>query len=289
VVVESDLKVFLKKVPSADEIWIFSGSEDPSSKGRHQDWDSLLKQEFVQELEKFHQSGRGLAIFASGHPYVAEANALLDHLFQIKLTGALKGDLESIPSLNSSHLLLSGVERLYPGVSSSYPAMENLKPSGFTTIVDMDEHSLVFCKSPSGKEVAPPGRVVVDTNYSKLLVFSDDLRNYLSNIAVWLLSLDIRLRKNFPLTGSLLPEKDIEYIWQYQHGGWYNYDQSASDVVEREYQDYLKNPGKCDVRSVHSGHWNYMVNFLDMTQMNIQHHAHTTRSIRRVPKSQGVS
>jgi hypothetical protein len=80
----------------------------------------------------------------------------------------------------------------------------------------------------------------------------------------------------------------FQYVWQYLHGGWYNYDSVGSDVVEQAYQEYLANPGKCDVRSVHSGHWNYMVDFINLRQTNVQHHAHTSRPIRRVPVSQGV-
>jgi hypothetical protein len=52
--------------------------------------------------------------------------------------------------------------------------------------------------------------------------------------------------------------------------------------VEVNYQDYLKNPGHSDVRAVHSGQWNYMVDFRQMQQQNIQHENHTRRKIRRV-------
>lgn len=79
-----------------------------------------------------------------------------------------------------------------------------------------------------------------------------------------------------------------QYIWQYHHGGWYNYDAAASKIVEDHYKEFLENPGKNDVRSVHSGHWNYLVDFLNMKQTNIQHQDHTQRDIRRVPKNQSI-
>jgi len=43
-----------------------------------------------------------------------------------------------------------------------------------------------------------------------------------------------------------------------------------------------KNPGDFDVRSVHSGQYNYMVDFRQMTQMNVDLDAHTVRKIRRI-------
>jgi len=76
--------------------------------------------------------------------------------------------------------------------------------------------------------------------------------------------------------------EELKWVWQYQHNGWYNYDSTASDVVETVYQDYLKNPRQCDVRSVASGEWKYMVDFRALTQQNIQHENHTSRNIRRV-------
>jgi hypothetical protein len=44
------------------------------------------------------------------------------------------------------------------------------------------------------------------------------------------------------------------------------YDAIASDVVEKAYLDYKKNPGMCDVRAVKSGQWQYQVDFLNNKQ-----------------------
>lgn len=70
--------------------------------------------------------------------------------------------------------------------------------------------------------------------------------------------------------------------WQYYDGGWRDYDDEASRIVEEAYQDYLANPNMLDVRSVQSGMWNYQVDFLNMKQTNINHFAHTVRDIRRI-------
>lgn len=77
----------------------------------------------------------------------------------------------------------------------------------------------------------------------------------------------------------------FDHFWQYQHNGWKNYDGKASDVVEEVYQSYLVNRGGTDVRAVKSGEWEYLVDFQQMKQTNIQHAAHTVRDIRRVAAS----
>jgi len=74
-----------------------------------------------------------------------------------------------------------------------------------------------------------------------------------------------------------------KFKWQYMDGTWKDYQLNGSDVVEQAYQDYMKNPGKCDVRAVKSGQWSYQVDFLNLKQTNIQHESHTVRDIRRIP------
>jgi hypothetical protein len=85
-------------------------------------------------------------------------------------------------------------------------------------------------------------------------------------------------------------DNTLIWYWQYFHEGWCNYDPQASEVVEATYQEYLRNPGITDVRSVESGEWNYMVDFRQMTQQNVRHEAHTVRRIRRVqiPKKDAI-
>jgi WWE domain/linker histone H1 and H5 family len=73
----------------------------------------------------------------------------------------------------------------------------------------------------------------------------------------------------------------LVWFWQYYDNGWMNYHPDASTIVEAVYQDYLRNPGCTDVRSVTSGDWNYLVDFKLMQQQNIQHENHTIRKIRR--------
>jgi histone H2A len=75
------------------------------------------------------------------------------------------------------------------------------------------------------------------------------------------------------------------FKWQYLDGGWKEYDKAAAEAVEVQYQEYVANPAMCDVRSVKSGRWNYMVDFINMQQTNIEHENHTVRGIRRIDLS----
>ncbi len=81
-------------------------------------------------------------------------------------------------------------------------------------------------------------------------------------------------------------------VWQYylhapQDGkaiGWYDYDPSASEIVENVWHNFQDNP-TLGTRVVQSGMWMYQVDLAALTQTNVQHHAHTVRQIRRVPST----
>lgn len=111
---------------------------------------------------------------------------------------------------------------------------------------------------------------------------------------------------NQPLVGSLknfisndntsnnIKEKKV--IWQYYDNnnhnaivksldGWYDYDMKASEIVEEEWQKYIKNRAMCDVRAVKSGQFHYQVDFIGWNQQNLDHYAHTKRNIRRLDEN----
>jgi len=281
----TDIARFVEDLPNASEAWIISGSTDGSKGGEAQDWSSVSKDDFVKAVEEYHKSGRGLALFASAEPFLNEAGVILSSLFGINLTGSTDGKSDMKVKANP---IMSGVSSLYEGVKVSFPEMDDV--DRFKVLASSSAgHPTIFVKDMT-RAFPSTGRVLVDTGYSKMMhVGNPDVIRYLCNVGVWLLSIDYRIRKNSELRGTLIPKEDIEYIWQYQHGGWYNYDAAASKIVEDAYKEYLNNPGKNDVRSVHSGHWNYLVDFLNMQQTNIQHQDHTQRNIRRVPKAQSIS
>jgi hypothetical protein len=200
----TSLTEFLQKLPKAHEAWIISGRVDA------QDWLDVSEPEFIKAVLDFHQSGRGLALWASGDPWFAEANAILKELFQIQLTGKLVPEANDqqaqLPIAKDASFLGSGCSTIYQGVAS-YPQMNDI--GSFVSLVTQTNpaggsKSLAFYKAHS-QNWPPSGRVFVDTGFTKLLQVTDATRNYACNIAVWLLSLDVRIPKNAPLTGTLLP------------------------------------------------------------------------------------
>eukprot|EP01117_Protostelium_nocturnum_P019540 TRINITY_DN8495_c0_g2_i2.p2 TRINITY_DN8495_c0_g2~~TRINITY_DN8495_c0_g2_i2.p2 ORF type:complete len:116 (+),score=23.29 TRINITY_DN8495_c0_g2_i2:456-803(+) len=93
--------------------------------------------------------------------------------------------------------------------------------------------------------------------------------------------------ENYPFDQDLKKMCPFKYDhkWQYEDNGWNDYDPEASDKLEETYQSYLKDRGETDVRRVSSGEWEYEVDFMANTQMNVKHANHKVRNIKRV-KSQ---
>lgn len=68
------------------------------------------------------------------------------------------------------------------------------------------------------------------------------------------------------------------YQWQYEsRGGWDNYDVEANEKAESLHKS---NPE--DIVNIRSGTWDYMVDFSTLKQVNLQHHNHRVRNIRRI-------
>ena len=55
-------------------------------------------------------------------------------------------------------------------------------------------------------------------------------------------------------------------------------------MLEQQWAEYQTDPHSFDVRSVHSGSFDYQVDFKSMVQTNLLHDSHTVRAVRRVPR-----
>jgi len=75
-----------------------------------------------------------------------------------------------------------------------------------------------------------------------------------------------------------IAEGDGNAVWQYYDNGWHSYDSGASAILEGVYQEYKINT-TIDVRPVHSGSFDYSVDFTALQQRNTK--THTVRNIRR--------
>lgn len=117
-------------------------------------------------------------------------------------------------------------------------------------------------------------------------------KRLLSNIGVWLLGLEDRMKLGVALVGDIQAKHNV--AWEYfldrnmdgKIAGWHPYDNQANTIVEAAYQKYV-NSDQADnnIRAfitVHSGNFSYELDFKTMTQKNIAHQAHKVRKIRRV-------
>ena len=85
-------------------------------------------QEFVQEVRRFHESGRGLMVWGDNSPYYVHANLVLKNLFDFELTGNTPGGKDLVPGdasspgyFDRSFIVSAGIERLHEGVTICFP------------------------------------------------------------------------------------------------------------------------------------------------------------------------
>lgn len=133
---------------------------------------------------------------------------------------------------------------------------------------------LSFCASQTSKNPATHTSQSQDRAFSRQKVLAPKKQTFFASLLSFCILLTFFLILCY-----------FEKIWQYQDGGWHDYDPAASDEVEKTYQLYEKEKATgriIDVRAVRSGAWAYQIDFRQFTQQNIQHAAHTIRSIRRI-------
>jgi len=221
----------------------------------------------------------------------------LEQLLKVRVSGSTPGTktLTLGDSKTSGHfgghLITTGLQHLYEGDSISYFVDSKSLPDKLEILAtSSDGHGSLFASNPQLFD-KHAGRIAIDTGFTKLFMHWDTAgtARYVKNANVWLLGLDHRIASDAPLRGKVQrKEEDEKYLWQYQHGGWHDYDEEANKMVEAIYQSWLKDPG-VDIRTVKSGHWNYMIDFNTMKQTNIEHENHTERGIRRVASTESTS
>lgn len=277
------VKEFIDDIGNHDIAWVI-----PTK-----DWDgSCTQAEFADAVYEFQQKGGGLFLWGENDPFYVHTNLVLRKLYGD--TAVLSGTTpaEKVLSLGDgktpgtfgSHLITTGLTNLFEGRTVCF--FENI-PDQLDSVATSTDGKAVSLAS-NAKVPAHHGRVVVDCGFTKLFLHWDTAGTprYVKNACVWLLGLDSRIANNAPLQGKIeeLKKEESEWVWQYQHGSWHNYDEAANAIVEHTYHLYLKEP-QIDVRAVKSGHFKYMVDFTNMTQQNVEHWAKTKRAIRRIHRA----
>jgi hypothetical protein len=282
---------FLKKLAEETDVaWIISAEKII-------DQEPGIEEKFVETVVEFHNGGGGLFIWAENDPFTYHANLILDKLIQLKVSGSTPGTKTltlgdaKTPGHFGGHLITTGLQHLYEGDSISYFADSKLIPDKLEYLAtSSDNQGSLFANNPTLFD-KHAGRFVIDTGFTKLFMNWDSAgtARYVKNANVWLLGLDHRIASDAPLRGKAKKkEGEEEWVWQYKHGGWHNYDEEANKMVEAIYQSWVSDPS-VDIRTVKSGHWNYMIDFNTMKQTNIEHEAHTSRDLRRIKASESTS
>jgi len=193
--VVSTITQFIEKLHEHDEAWFISSGSPTHNSSQMKDVPKL-----VGEFVKFHNTGKGIFVWADNEPFFYEANLLLEKILPtITLIGNTPGDKilqpQSVTATSelpkqghfARHLITTGLVSLYEGVTICYP--DKILPHMTVIGQSTDNHPCFFCTEEPGK-----GRLVVDCGFTKLF---DDLwqktagtERYVRNCAVWLLGLD---------------------------------------------------------------------------------------------------
>jgi len=203
VVVAANLKEFFVELPNHDQVWFTSAKYD--NLGDEKD-------KFVEEIVKFHNEGKGIAIWADNNPFFFQANLALPKLLNITLVGNTPGNKilslsnDKSPSTGhfARHLITTGILKLYEGDTLSYPSnvTKDMEVIGMST----DRNPCFFTAHPENK-----GRILVDCGFTKLYPKfwgkTAGTERFVRNIAVWLLGLDWRMKMGAPVKGSVHVEK----------------------------------------------------------------------------------
>jgi len=200
---------FLQCLDDCDVAWVVS----------HCNWRSaqVTEQSWSERLHKFHQEGKGLCLWGDNNPYFVHANAFLKHPdFGCLLEGCTPGqktlavgDDPNKPGIFGRHLLFSGIAKMYEGHTVCFPTWKNTvdRQKMVVCASSTDGNPVVLCidHEPRGCLKGTVGRVVIDCAFTKLYLNWDTAgtARYVSNVSVWLLGLDTRVRLQQPLKGRV--------------------------------------------------------------------------------------
>lgn len=185
--------------------WIISSRSAPSP-------------DIVAAATAFHRSGRGLFIFADNDPYFTHANAILAPLYDVHISGNYHGtkmlefdsaehggygSVQPATGKFCKHLLFTGIQHLYEGVTISHPApsahFQSIATAtdGHIAIAVLDPIPSKFNIDRECKVDRKVGRIVVDTGFTKLFVSWDTAgtERYIVNASIWLVGTERKNRR----------------------------------------------------------------------------------------------
>jgi len=179
-----------------DSAWIISGENSVKADAN-----------FVNAVEAFHKSGRGIAFWADNEPWYGDVNPVTQRLIKLSLTGNTPagktlavGDGKAKGTFGR-HLITSGISNLFEGITICYPTGQ----FAGTTLAHSTDGNPCILYSDYDHIPSTSGRIIVDTGFTKLYNSWDTAgtERYVRNVAVWLLALDHRLKMGYNLQGPI--------------------------------------------------------------------------------------
>ena len=146
-----------------------------------------LKKEHITVIKDFFNSGKGLYLWGDNEPFFADANAISEQLFHIKMSGNEYGDkvVQKKSALGNGgfvdHQITTGLDFLYEGITiATFPAHKD-----FNTLVHGScgkPVTVVYDKNNR--------RVILDGGYTRLYCNWDTAgtARYVKNAAAWLVN-----------------------------------------------------------------------------------------------------
>jgi len=159
--------------------------------------------EFKTAILKAHQEGVGIFMFADNRPFFYQCNLVLPEIAGCTLIGNDRGaqklvygdDPKEAGRFDMNHLLFSGINNMFEGVTISYPS----EGHRFKVVATNTHGRPVICILESTEKTS---RVVVDFGFTKLgsnYWQETGQARYIVNACVWLVDLERR--------GEVEPEK----------------------------------------------------------------------------------
>jgi hypothetical protein len=182
------LAQFKENPNSFDVTWIISTRNTILS--------ATEQEEFKTLVLNFHRSGRGLFIYGDNDPYYVQANWILPDMVGTHLTGNTPGgrvmsygNSKTPGEFDSEHLIFSGINYLFEGITICYPQSDG-KLTHLAT--SSDGHPCI-----SFLESTPEhGRIILDTGFTKLYCSWDSAgqARYIVNATVYLVDVERRFK-----------------------------------------------------------------------------------------------
>lgn len=163
----------------ASQLWVISSSTP------------LLSPAHLDVIQKFFEQGHGVYVWGDNDPYYADANAVAKRLVGATMAGNLPGEKvvglrppgATTPGLLRDHLMTTGIEQLYEGITIATvtpgPHMQSLLfGSADNLVTSIYEHD--------GK------RAIVDGGFTRLYIHWDTAgtARYVKNAAAWLANVE---------------------------------------------------------------------------------------------------